>query len=145
MNDVTQNGADDVKRHRWFKGLDWDEVFYRKLKVNKRPCLISPSRHNNNKTYANKIIFLLLLKLYPFQILSIFEFFLFFFLVRVWSHPSCPKSAMMVTPAILTNTPKRIGSGHLASLKRITNFSRASKKKPGPCVHTNKMIIFISI
>lgn len=28
-----QNGADDVKRHRWFKGLDWDEVFYRKLKV----------------------------------------------------------------------------------------------------------------
>lgn len=30
-----QNGADDVKRHRWFKGLDWDEVFYRKLKVKK--------------------------------------------------------------------------------------------------------------
>lgn len=28
-----QNGADDVKRHRWFKGLDWDDVFYRKLKV----------------------------------------------------------------------------------------------------------------
>ena len=27
-----QNGADDVKRHRWFKGLDWEEVYYRKLK-----------------------------------------------------------------------------------------------------------------
>ena len=46
LNDVTQNGADDVKRHRWFKGLDWDEVFYRKLKVNKRPCL-SLSRQTN--------------------------------------------------------------------------------------------------
>lgn len=31
---IRQNGADDVKRHRWFKGLDWDDVFYRKLKVN---------------------------------------------------------------------------------------------------------------
>ncbi len=91
MNDVTQNGADDVKRHRWFKGLDWDEVFYRKLKVNKRPCLISPSRHNNNKKYANKIIFLLLLKLYPFQILSIFEFFLFFFPCTCVKPPIVPK------------------------------------------------------
>ncbi|KAK7873091.1 hypothetical protein R5R35_000371 [Gryllus longicercus] len=27
-----KNGADDVKRHRWFKGIDWQDVYYRKLK-----------------------------------------------------------------------------------------------------------------
>jgi hypothetical protein len=64
-NDVTQNGADDVKRHRWFKGLDWDEVFYRKLKVNKRPCL-SLSRQTNTNTNTPKklckIVFFYFLK-----------------------------------------------------------------------------------
>lgn len=29
----TQSGADDVKRHRWFKGVDWQEVVQRKLTV----------------------------------------------------------------------------------------------------------------
>lgn len=28
-----KNGADDVKRHRWFKNLDWDEVALKKSKV----------------------------------------------------------------------------------------------------------------
>lgn len=28
-----QSGADDVKRHRWFKGIDWQEVVQRKLTV----------------------------------------------------------------------------------------------------------------
>lgn len=27
-----KNGAEDVKRHRWFKGIDWVDVFHRKLK-----------------------------------------------------------------------------------------------------------------
>ncbi|XP_067007437.1 cAMP-dependent protein kinase catalytic subunit 3 [Anabrus simplex] len=27
-----KNGAEDVKRHRWFKGIDWQDVYYRKLK-----------------------------------------------------------------------------------------------------------------
>ena len=26
-----KGGADDVKRHKWFKGLDWDELLARKL------------------------------------------------------------------------------------------------------------------
>ena len=29
---LAQAGAEDVKRHKWFKGVDWEEVFYRKLK-----------------------------------------------------------------------------------------------------------------
>lgn len=28
-----QSGADDIKRHRWFKGIDWQEVLMRKLTV----------------------------------------------------------------------------------------------------------------
>lgn len=28
-----KSGADDVKRHRWFKGVDWQEVAQRKLIV----------------------------------------------------------------------------------------------------------------
>jgi len=27
-----KNGTDDIKRHRWFKGVDWEEVYYRNLK-----------------------------------------------------------------------------------------------------------------
>ena len=28
-----KNGAEDIKRHRWFKHLDWDEVFNKKQTV----------------------------------------------------------------------------------------------------------------
>jgi hypothetical protein len=28
-----QNGPEDVKRHRWFKGIEWQDVYSRKLKV----------------------------------------------------------------------------------------------------------------
>lgn len=28
-----KNGADDIKRHRWFKHLDWDDVYQKKLTV----------------------------------------------------------------------------------------------------------------
>jgi len=27
-----KGGADDVKRHKWFKGIDWDELLERKVK-----------------------------------------------------------------------------------------------------------------
>ena len=26
-----QHGAEDIKRHKWFKKLDWSEVFYKRL------------------------------------------------------------------------------------------------------------------
>lgn len=28
-----QNGAEDVMRHKWFKGVDWEEVITKKLQV----------------------------------------------------------------------------------------------------------------
>ena len=32
-----QSGAEDVKRHRWFKNINWEEVYYRKLKASHGP------------------------------------------------------------------------------------------------------------
>ena len=31
-----QQGVDDVKQHKWFRGLDWDVVLQRKLIVSKQ-------------------------------------------------------------------------------------------------------------
>lgn len=28
-----QHGADDVKRHRWFKNIIWEDVYYKKVQV----------------------------------------------------------------------------------------------------------------
>lgn len=28
-----KNGGEDIRRHRWFKHLDWDDVYKRKLTV----------------------------------------------------------------------------------------------------------------
>jgi len=33
IGSVFQNGAEDVKGHRWFKDIDWEDVYDRKLKV----------------------------------------------------------------------------------------------------------------
>ncbi|GFR97189.1 cAMP-dependent protein kinase catalytic subunit [Elysia marginata] len=30
-----KNGSEDIKRHKWFKGQDWDDVLNRKLQVSK--------------------------------------------------------------------------------------------------------------
>lgn len=35
-----KNGAEDVKRHRWFKHLDWSDVFTKKLTVSLERRLI---------------------------------------------------------------------------------------------------------
>lgn len=31
--EILQNGAEDVKRHRWFKHVDWKDVYHKRLKV----------------------------------------------------------------------------------------------------------------
>jgi len=40
---IPQNGADDVKRHRWFKHLNWNDVYSKKLKVSFKGPLYFPS------------------------------------------------------------------------------------------------------
>lgn len=35
-----KNGVDDIKRHRWFKHLNWSDVINKKLTVNKSFLLI---------------------------------------------------------------------------------------------------------
>ena len=33
-----QNGAEDIKRHKWFKPIDWDAVYNKKLHVGGSTC-----------------------------------------------------------------------------------------------------------
>lgn len=40
-----KNGGEDIRRHRWFKHLDWDDVFNRKLTVS-----INTQKHNAQAT-----------------------------------------------------------------------------------------------
>ena len=30
---IFQDGVEEVKQHKWFKGIDWDAVLQRKLQV----------------------------------------------------------------------------------------------------------------
>ena len=43
-----KNGADDVKRHRLFKGIDWEEVYQRKLKP---PILPNVDHEGDSRNY----------------------------------------------------------------------------------------------
>ena len=36
-----KNGANDVKQHRWFKDINWNDVFYQKLKVTFTPSPVN--------------------------------------------------------------------------------------------------------
>ena len=33
MRPLLQGGADDVKKHKWFKGIDWDALYNRQIPV----------------------------------------------------------------------------------------------------------------
>ena len=41
--DMLQFGSEDVKGHKWFRTIVWDEVYHKKLKV--RQLTDSPSSH----------------------------------------------------------------------------------------------------
>lgn len=46
-----KNGAEDIKRHRWFRGVEWESVPQRKLKPPIVPKLSSDGDISNFETY----------------------------------------------------------------------------------------------
>ncbi|XP_036883606.1 cAMP-dependent protein kinase catalytic subunit PRKX isoform X1 [Sturnira hondurensis] len=48
-----KNGADDVKRHRWFRSLDWEAVPQRKLKPPILPKVCGEGDTSNFETYPD--------------------------------------------------------------------------------------------
>ena len=51
-----KNGADDIKNHKWFKGLDWLDVFNRKLKPPFVPTISSDGDTSNFQDYSDEVI-----------------------------------------------------------------------------------------
>jgi len=49
-----KNGADDIKNHKWFKGLDWEEVYQRKLKAPFVPKVTSAGDTSNFQEYSDE-------------------------------------------------------------------------------------------
>ncbi|XP_017482092.1 PREDICTED: protein kinase DC2 isoform X2 [Rhagoletis zephyria] len=49
-----KNGADDVKRHRWFKHLNWNDVYNKKLKAPIVPDVTSDGDTSNFDDYPEK-------------------------------------------------------------------------------------------
>merc|ERR1719397_1078334 len=49
-----KNGADDIKNHKWFKGLDWEEVYQRKLKPPFVPKVRSAGDTSNFQEYSDE-------------------------------------------------------------------------------------------
>ena len=47
-----QNGTEDVKSHKWFKVIDWNLVYQRKLKVSKDLVVVTGKQR---KPYTPKI------------------------------------------------------------------------------------------
>lgn len=54
-----KNGIDDIRRHRWFKHLDWNDVYHRRITV--RNLFRSNAGIAHNHIKGAKINFLLIL------------------------------------------------------------------------------------
>lgn len=54
-----QNGADDVKKHRWFKSTNWDELFQKRTKVNVKIIILKTYllEEKSHKPILNKTLF----------------------------------------------------------------------------------------
>jgi len=49
-----KNGADDIKNHKWFKGLDWEEVYHRRLRPPFVPKVSSAGDTSNFQEYSDE-------------------------------------------------------------------------------------------
>ncbi|XP_076349302.1 cAMP-dependent protein kinase catalytic subunit 3-like isoform X2 [Tachypleus tridentatus] len=45
-----KNGADDIKRHRWFKGTNWDDVLNKRI----RPPIVPRVNHSSDTRYFDR-------------------------------------------------------------------------------------------
>jgi len=48
-----KNAADDIKKHKWFKGVDWDRVFARKVKPPYVPAYKAPNDTSHFDKYPD--------------------------------------------------------------------------------------------
>lgn len=48
-----KNGAEDIKKHKWFKGLDWEKCFERKIKPPYVPAYRAPNDTSNFDKYPD--------------------------------------------------------------------------------------------
>lgn len=48
-----KEGANDIKKHKWFKGIEWDRVFQRKVKPPYIPAFKSPNDTSNFDKYPD--------------------------------------------------------------------------------------------
>lgn len=46
-----KNGVEDIKRHRWFRGVDWESVPHKKLKPPIVPKVTGDGDTSNFETY----------------------------------------------------------------------------------------------
>jgi len=49
-----KNGADDIKNHKWFKGIDWEDVYSRKLKPPFVPKISGEGDTSNFQEYSDE-------------------------------------------------------------------------------------------
>lgn len=49
-----KNGAKDIKNHRWFKDVDWNEVYRKKYPVPIQPAIKSVSDTSNFDEYSEE-------------------------------------------------------------------------------------------
>ena len=49
-----RNGAEDVKTHQWFQGLDWEEVYSKKLKPPFVPTVKGEADTSNFEDYSDE-------------------------------------------------------------------------------------------
>jgi protein kinase X len=48
-----QHGADDIKQHKWFKGIDWNAMYHRQVKPPFVPAYRAPNDTSNFDRYPD--------------------------------------------------------------------------------------------
>lgn len=49
-----RNGAADIKHHRWFSGIEWLDVYHKKLEIPLKPTVVSAADSSNFDSYPEE-------------------------------------------------------------------------------------------